>query len=301
MTALPPGVIVNADDLGIHPRVNAGILSAYRTGILSSSTMLMTTPHVEAAIRDVVRAAEMPVGIHLSLTAGKPVAPAEQIPDLVDSNGDCRYSASKLLVSGFSGDSGRRLLAQIRTEFTAQLALARDLGVTPTHIDSHQHIHMNPAIFKVFEEVAEKFGIDRYRFCREPFPSFALYLNATQALLRKNHLKWALIRWRGSAIRPRFPTTDYFFGILYSGIMTKQVLLSMLEWLPPQASLEIGIHPGFRVHPGELGSSESGFAGFISSPARQEEHDALAAEETAELIRRRGLRLRSFDGALKPD
>ena len=40
---VPPGLIVNADDLGIHPSINAGIISAYRRGILTSCTMLMTT------------------------------------------------------------------------------------------------------------------------------------------------------------------------------------------------------------------------------------------------------------------
>jgi predicted glycoside hydrolase/deacetylase ChbG (UPF0249 family) len=54
---MAPGLIVNADDLGIHPAINAGILSAYRSDILTSGTMLMTTAYVNETLRDVVRPA----------------------------------------------------------------------------------------------------------------------------------------------------------------------------------------------------------------------------------------------------
>src|SRR5258708_19760601 len=81
--SLPPGLIVNADDLGIHPSINAGILSAFRNGILSSCTMLMTTPYLEETVRDYVRPATLPIGIHLSLTLATPVAPWTQVPDLI--------------------------------------------------------------------------------------------------------------------------------------------------------------------------------------------------------------------------
>ena len=49
---MAPGIIINADDLGIHPSINAGILSAYRNGILTSSTMLVTTDFLEETLRD---------------------------------------------------------------------------------------------------------------------------------------------------------------------------------------------------------------------------------------------------------
>ncbi len=51
-TPVPPGLIVNADDLGIHPNINAGIVSAYRRGILTSCTMLMTTAYFDQTIHD---------------------------------------------------------------------------------------------------------------------------------------------------------------------------------------------------------------------------------------------------------
>jgi predicted glycoside hydrolase/deacetylase ChbG (UPF0249 family) len=297
---LPPGIIINADDLAIHPRINAGIVSAYRNGLLTSATMLVCTPYLEETVREVVRPGEIPVGLHLSLTLGRAIAPLRDVPDLVDQEGYLKHSASHLLLQSFAGDQGRRLLGQIRREFAAQLALARDYGVAATHLDTHQHVHMNPAVFAIFEEEAQRFGVGRIRVCREPFPSFALYLGLPRLVARKNHAKWALMRWLGRRIRPRLATTDGFFGTLYSGITSKRVLISVLNWASPGRSLEIGIHPGFPVAPTELTRSEAGFGHFLASTSRQQEHDALIDADVAAVLRQRRLQARAFDGAIKP-
>jgi len=296
---LPPGIIINADDLGIHPRINAGIVSAYRHGVLTSSTMLLTTPYLEETVREIVRPGLLPVGLHLSLTLGKAVAPLADVPDLVDEEGYFKHSAGRLIVRSFSDDKGRLLFEQVRRELTAQLALAHDWGIRPTHLDSHQHVHMNPAIFRICEAEARRFGVTRMRVCHEPFPWFALHLEISKVLRRRNHAKWALIRWVSRAIDPHVATSDRFFGTVYSGIMLKRVLRALLQRTSSQQSLEIGIHPGFPVPPQELSRSERGFADFISSPLRQNEHDALIDNEIAALIRRQGLQPRAYDGALK--
>src|SRR5258708_2296263 len=130
------GLIINADDLAIHPRINAGIVSAYRSGIVTSTTILMTTPYVDATIREVVRVESLPVGIHLSLTLGKAVVGQHQVPDLVDEQNNFTWSSRRLLLCRFTGDKERRLLTQIRCELEAQLGLAHDWGLRPTHADS---------------------------------------------------------------------------------------------------------------------------------------------------------------------
>src|SRR6266508_1933159 len=90
--ALSAGLIVNADDLAIHPDSNSGILSAYR----------------ERTVRDFVRPALLPIGIHLSLTLGKAAAPGDQVPGLVDEQGNLKLSADRLLLSSFKGRSEER-------------------------------------------------------------------------------------------------------------------------------------------------------------------------------------------------
>jgi chitin disaccharide deacetylase len=298
---LPPGLIVNADDLGIHPRINEGILSAYRHGILTSCTMLMTTAYFEQTMRDCVRPKALPIGIHLSLTLGKAVAPHDDVPDLVDGNGNLKLAPGRLLVSSFKGEQGVVLLKQIRREFEAQLAIARDHGLRPTHADSQHHVHMNPAIFGLVEELLPRFGIDRLRRAREAFHGFVLGPDLPGVLLRNNFAKWALLRWCAAGLRPALATTDDFFGVLNSGAVTKRALLALLRAAESDRSLEICVHPGFPVPPGVSDYPRPGYNAFISSAARQTEHDVLTDPRVAEQVRDRGLALRSFDGLTKSD
>jgi predicted glycoside hydrolase/deacetylase ChbG (UPF0249 family) len=298
-TPVPPGLIVNADDLGIHPSINAGIVSAYRSGILTSCTMLMTTAYFDQTIRDHVRPQTLPIGIHLSLTLGKAVAPRGEVPDLVDEDGNLKLAADRLILSAFKGERGGAVLRQIGREFEAQLAIARDHGLKPTHADSHQHVHMNPAIFRRLEELLPRFGIDRLRFSREAFHGFVLGPDLPDVMRRNNFAKWALLRWRAAGLAPALATTDDFFGVLYSGAVTKRAMLALLRAAAPGRSLEICIHPGFPAPEGVRDYPRPGYNAFISAKARQVEHDLLADPDVAGLVRERGFALRSFDGTIK--
>lgn len=261
--------------------------------------MLMTTAYFDQTIRDYVRPQALPIGVHLSLTLGKAVAPHGQIADLIDEDANLKLAADRLILCSFKGERGSSMLRQIRREFEAQLAVARDHGLKPTHADSHQHVHMNPAIFRLLEELLPRFGIDRLRRSREAFHSFVLGPDLPEVMRRNNLAKWALLRWRAARLDPVLATTDDFFGVLYSGAVTKRAMLSLLRAAAPGRSLEICIHPGFPTPAGVRDYPRPGYNAFISAEARQTEHDVLADPDIAGLVRERGLALRSFDGAIK--
>ncbi|NPC79577.1 ChbG/HpnK family deacetylase, partial [Pyxidicoccus fallax] len=73
-------LVVNADDLGLHPALDAGILRAHREGIVTSATLLAMGPTApEAAAR--ARAQGLAVGLHLALSTRLPsAAPAGSVP-----------------------------------------------------------------------------------------------------------------------------------------------------------------------------------------------------------------------------
>jgi chitin disaccharide deacetylase len=293
---LPPGLIVNADDLGIHPSINAGIFSAYRHGILTSATMLMTTAYVEETVRQ-LRSEPLHHGIHLSLTLGKAMAKAGDVPDLIDQQGNLRWSARQLLLCSFAGET-QHLLGQIRSEFQAQLDLALDHGLRPTHADSHQHVHMNPVIYTLVESLLPRYGIKRLRFSREKFSArnMPLLLGQGKAI---NLFKIALLRYVSRKIRPELMTTDEFFGVLFSGVVTKATLHRTLLSLSDQNSWEICVHPGFPVDGTDNPYPVASVNDFIRSEARQMEHDVLTDFEIQEVLGRRGLVLRDFSGEEK--
>jgi chitin disaccharide deacetylase len=180
---MEPGLIVNADDLGADAATTQGIASAYEHGIVSSTSLMVTMPTAGPAVT-VARTAAMPVGLHIDLTQGRAIA-GPHLDRLVD-------EAVKLRAQDLIriGRANTPLTDQIRAEVRAQLARAADLGLTPTHVDSHQHIHMNPALFPIWEEEAAMFGIGRIRFSREPLRFLWGAAGYTHILKRNNLSKW---------------------------------------------------------------------------------------------------------------
>src|SRR2546422_3591198 len=68
-------VVVNADDFGLWAGVNRGILEAHSAGVVSSVSVLVTLPAwVDAAPRLGAAGPGLGVGLHLNLTAGKPLS-----------------------------------------------------------------------------------------------------------------------------------------------------------------------------------------------------------------------------------
>jgi len=286
------GLIVNADDLGIDAGTTRGIVSAYQRGIVSSATLMVTTPATEEAAK-ITRETELPVGLHVSLTQGRAVA-GRQVYRLVDD--DCEFKLSPLRLIRAHRNDGI-LINQIRTEIRAQLAKALDLGLALTHIDSHQHVHMNRVIFLVLEEEASTFGIRRIRLFREPLRALFFSGAYSQIMKRNNLAKWLVARACARRIKPQLQTPELFFGILNSGAVLKPVLLNLLATVPFHKSVEICVHPGLP-DPSSTGSG-SRFEAFSTSVFRRLEHDALIDPEVASIIQKRGLVLRSFDGKPK--
>src|SRR5437763_13941300 len=72
-----PRLVVNADDFGLSPGVNRGILEAYAAGVVSSVSVLVNTPGWDDAVRplrDLDPPSRLGVGMHLNLTMGRPVS-----------------------------------------------------------------------------------------------------------------------------------------------------------------------------------------------------------------------------------
>lgn len=143
-------MILNADDFGLTEGVCAGIVRAIHAGGLTSTTAMACAP---GSLERVGRwAPQIPgrIGAHLQLTGGKPLLPAEQVPSLVDENGI--FPASR---KGLRAPRQSEILA----EWLAQIETLRRIGIHPTHLDSHHHVHSLPEAFEVICEVAARCGV----------------------------------------------------------------------------------------------------------------------------------------------
>ena len=78
-----PALIINADDLGYSPGVNTAIADLYQAGLVTSTSLIVNLPHSEAGAAIARRLPGLSVGVHLNLSKGEPLLPADQVPDVV--------------------------------------------------------------------------------------------------------------------------------------------------------------------------------------------------------------------------
>lgn len=210
-------LIVNADDLGLTPGVNRGILEAHRSGILTSTTTMINMPDAEAGIRLLQQEAPaVGIGLHFNLTTGRPVLPPQQVPSLVLPDGTFYYSSENPLERA-SLMHPDHIAAEMHAQFDRFVQVA---GRKPDHLDSHHHAAYHiPAAFRVMLELADAHDLPVRR---------AVDWNANGAL-------------NGPAPR----TTDCFEARFYEDGATVENLLSILENLP-QGVTELMCHPAYN-------------------------------------------------------
>lgn len=207
-------LIINADDAGLAPEVDAGILEAIRAGTVTSASLFVNPPH-EPAIA-ALRAAGVSLGLHATLTQGMPCAPAARVPTLVDAEGR------------FFPDGRERLAAfrteDIRAELAAQAARFEALaGAPPSHLDFHKHLHAHDArVFGAATELAAALRVP---------------LRAVDAGMR------AACRAAGVA------TTDHFLGgVMPPPYWTRERLCAAIADLPAGIT-ELMCHPAKGMRP----------------------------------------------------
>jgi predicted glycoside hydrolase/deacetylase ChbG (UPF0249 family) len=137
---VPRLLIVNADDFGHSEAVDAGVIEAHERGIVTSASMLVLRPNAEAAAAYAQRAT-LDLGLHVDL-------------------GEWEFDEAE-------GWSARYEIPahDVRSEVRRQLAQFELLvGRTPTHLDSHQHVHRDEPARSVLRRLADELGVPLRHF-----------------------------------------------------------------------------------------------------------------------------------------
>jgi predicted glycoside hydrolase/deacetylase ChbG (UPF0249 family) len=129
-------LIVNADDFGQSAAITRGILRAHEQGIVTSTSLMVRWP---AAAYAAERAGGLDLGLHIDLGEW----------DYRDGNWVAVYERVKM------DDT-----SDIECEIGHQLAEFRRLtGKNPTHLDSHQHVHLHEPVLSVAKRFAEEIDV----------------------------------------------------------------------------------------------------------------------------------------------
>ncbi len=264
--------MVNADDLGLHPSIDAGILKAHREGIVTSATVLVTGRSAARGIAD-AKAQRLPLGVHLCLTTLlPPAADPSRVPSLAPGG---RFRPRYYHVVAAWG-LGRINLKEVEIEFRAQIALARRLGAEPDHLDGHQHLHVLPGFARVVRAIArdERLPV-RWPIAR---PSIA-WLGQPGSALKTAALAVLSQVARGqSAGLPGWGTFE-------AGALTENRLIAIISKLPP-GDHEIGCHPGETAD--QVPEQPGWKYGW------EDELKAVCSPRVKGLIEKRGIRLTSY-------
>ncbi|MCY8836793.1 chitin disaccharide deacetylase [Bacillus atrophaeus] len=143
-------LIINADDFGFSRGVNLGIIDAFQRGVLTSTTLMTNMLEMEHAVLLARGNHELGVGVHLTLTAGRPLLSGLQT--VTDEDGNFRKLS---YYQGFFDID----LDEVYQEWRAQIEKALSCGLHPTHIDSHHHIHTYGNLPEVFVKLAKEYDL----------------------------------------------------------------------------------------------------------------------------------------------
>ena len=180
------------------------------------------------------------VGVHLTLIGEKPLLPPEQIPSLVDENGQLAEKYPQFMARFFKGAVS---LKEVRAELAAQIQKVVDRGLRITHIDSHQHLHVLPGIIDIALELAAAHQIKAVRIPSVPLGFTGGYSCTPGQFVGRSGLIFLAALARRKARQRGFRTPDHFFGIVAGGGLREESFLEILRKLPA-GSTEIMIHPG---------------------------------------------------------
>ena len=149
-------LIINADDFGLTESVSRGIIRAHLQGILTSTTFMANFPWAPDMAPMLKEAPNLGVGVHLNLTTGEPLLPAEHVPSLVDEEGRFGKSLVRIFTRADMGEVQREWAAQV------ERAIAL-LDRTPTHLDTHRYLQANPRFTAVMIDLARTYKIPAVR------------------------------------------------------------------------------------------------------------------------------------------
>ncbi len=241
-------LIVNADDFGLTPGVNRAVAELHRASVLTSASLMARALATDDAIQIALATPSLGVGCHVVLVDGEPVLRSAAIPHLVGPRTGSLHSslAGFLARLFFKPGSRAAMVREIEAEAAAQIAWLQNRGVRLSHIDTHKHVHMFPAVLRPVLRAARAAGISAVR---NPFePIWALRATRAPSWIRMAEV--LLLRLLQPVCmriiaEEGFVTTGGTIAVVGTGSLDDDAVTSLLSSLQPGV-WELVTHPGYN-------------------------------------------------------
>jgi hopanoid biosynthesis associated protein HpnK len=238
-------LIVNADDFGLSPEVNAGVIRAHRDGILGSASLMVAEPAAKAAADLARQNPALDVGLHAVVCRGRSILNAAHLPGAVDASG--RFLENPVL-AGMRYFFDRSMRTKMTDELRAQVERHLELVGYLNHIDGHLNFHVHPLFADILIELAVEYKVTCIRLPRESV--------MTTLRLRRNHVPSKLIefvifrilsrRMRRMMAERGLRSTDALFGLHQSGHLDEDYIVGVIDKLR-DGTTELYFHPAADV------------------------------------------------------
>lgn len=148
-------LIIHADDIGVSHAVNKASFAAFESGAISSGSIMVPCPWLLEVVDFSKENPQFDLGLHLTLTAEwdqykwDGVSSSNEIQSLLNERN--HFYNNTVDVRKYADAE------EVRSEIQAQIDYAKQLGIQPTHLDSHMGaLSVRQDIAKVYLEVGEK-------------------------------------------------------------------------------------------------------------------------------------------------
>ena len=219
-------IYICADDYGLCDSVSMHIQQCIEKGALNKVSVFPNLGQID--LHKILENKNIRVSLHLNLVEGKCMADTSEIDLIADKNGNLKHTFGGLF--RLSLFHSKKLEAQVYKEIKAQVLFWK--SILPPNIDfcidSHQHTHMIPAVFKALLKVLsdEKINPEYMRIPAEPLLPYiktpSLYFTYKPINIIKQWLLNFLWMINKNQLEKYKITTSYFFGILFSGKMDER-------------------------------------------------------------------------------
>jgi len=246
-------IYICADDYGLCEKTSNRIKQCVDECALNKVSVFPNFDRVN--LGELLAKENVSVSLHLNLVEGRCLANSEEIKLITNEKGYFKHTFIGLLLNSLIRK--KEFQSQIYKEIKAQVLFWKEAlpENTPILIDSHQHTHMIPAIFKMLIKVLneEKINVKYLRIPAEPISPYlktpSLYFTYNFANIIKQWLLKFLWLFNKGKLNENIPTA-LFFGILFSGKMDeKRVKRILPEYIKlakkKNKNIEVLLHPGF--------------------------------------------------------
>jgi hypothetical protein len=152
-------LIIHADDVGVSHSENKATFEALKKGIVNSTSMMVPVGWAGEAAKMAEGMPDLDIGIHVTLTNEwenfnwGPEAGRTAVPGLANESGHMYGDCGPVAVNASP--------AEVEEEIRAQIKAANQMGITPTHLDSHMGcvFYGRPEYLKSYLKIAEELKI----------------------------------------------------------------------------------------------------------------------------------------------